>query len=192
VTRRPPPSSTGDSPPGPKTSVLPVVEAPPTDLISTLSVFSRRSDPANVLDMSPPSRVSKLLLALLTAVLGTVGLAATVSAAPTSLATAPAASATCGDTSGFRQVALSSLPPEATKTVRLIQTNGPFPYPQDGAVFGNREGHLPQCSYGYYHEYTVVTPGSPTRGARRIITGGTAYFYTADHYRSFVLVDIKR
>jgi ribonuclease T1 len=157
-----------------------------------LSVFSRSSDAANVIDMLPPSRVTKILLALLIAVLGTIGLAATGSAAPASHVTAPAASATCGDTSGFRRVALSSLPPEATRTVRLIQSNGPFPYPQDGAVFGNREGHLPPCSYGYYHEYTVVTPGSPTRGARRIITGGPAYFYTADHYRSFVLVDVNR
>ena len=59
---------------------------------------------------------------------------------------------------------------------------------QDGVVFGNRENLLPQQANGYYHEYTVETPGSPDRGARRIITGGTPptiYYYTDDHYRSF-------
>jgi ribonuclease T1 len=140
--------------------------------------------------MTPPSRVAKILLALFITVIGIIGLATTSSAAPASPAVAPVASATCGDTSGFSQVALSSLPPEATDTYNLIQTNGPFPYRQDGSVFGNREGLLPSCSYGYYHEYTVVTPGSTTRGAQRIVTGGPAYFYTADHYRSFVLVDV--
>lgn len=80
------------------------------------------------------------------------------------------------------------LPPEAHDTLRLIQGGGPFPYRQDGVVFGNREGRLPDHPYGYYHEYTVVTPGAPTRGTRRIITGGTPpqdWYYTDDHYRSF-------
>ncbi|PNS07764.1 ribonuclease domain-containing protein [Solilutibacter silvestris] len=82
----------------------------------------------------------------------------------------------------------TSLPPEAHDTLRLIQSGGPFPYRQDGVVFGNREGQLPDRPNGYYHEYTVVTPGAPTRGTRRIITGGTPpqdWYYTDDHYRSF-------
>jgi guanyl-specific ribonuclease Sa len=80
------------------------------------------------------------------------------------------------------------LPQEAYQTIRLIGSNGPFPHRQDGVVFGNRENLLPQQANGYYHEYTVETPGSPDRGARRIITGGTPptiYYYTDDHYRSF-------
>ncbi|WP_163513697.1 ribonuclease domain-containing protein [Fodinicola acaciae] len=95
-------------------------------------------------------------------------------------------------------VALSSLPSQATDTVRLVQKGGPFPYRQDGTVFSNREGLLPQQSSGYYHEYTVKTPGSPDRGARRIITGGGSltnpahWYYTADHYASFSNVDITR
>ena len=82
----------------------------------------------------------------------------------------------------------AGLPPEARDTLRLIAQGGPFPYRQDGVVFGNREGHLPDHPYGYYREYTVVTPGAPTRGTRRIITGGTppeVWYYTDDHYRSF-------
>ena len=38
-------------------------------------------------------------------------------------------------------------------------------------VFGNREGHLPAKPRGYYHEYTVETPGASDRGARRLIRG---------------------
>jgi ribonuclease T1 len=90
-------------------------------------------------------------------------------------------------------VALSSLPAQATTTVRLIQAHGPFPYSQDGVVFNNAEHHLPSEKNGYYHEYTVTTPGSSDRGARRIITGAEGqFYYTADHYDSFVTVDIHR
>jgi ribonuclease T1 len=90
-------------------------------------------------------------------------------------------------------VALSSLPSQATDTVALIRSHGPFPYPQDGVVFGNFEGLLPAHVSGYYHEYTVKTPGSRDRGARRIITGSKGeYYYTDDHYSSFVIVDIGR
>jgi guanyl-specific ribonuclease Sa len=80
------------------------------------------------------------------------------------------------------------LPAEADATLQLIARGGPFPHRQDGGVFGNREGLLPDRPRGYYHEYTVETPGARDRGARRIITGGNpplAYYYTDDHYRSF-------
>lgn len=88
---------------------------------------------------------------------------------------------------GLRLVELASLPPEARRTVTLVDRGGPFPYRQDGAVFGNREGRLPPQRSGWYHEYTVVTPGSADRGARRLITGdGTRQlFWTTDHYASF-------
>jgi len=80
------------------------------------------------------------------------------------------------------------LPPEAIDTLRLIERGGPFPYPRDGVTFQNREHRLPERPRGYYREYTVPTPGSPDRGARRIIAGGDppeVYYYTGDHYRSF-------
>lgn len=83
-------------------------------------------------------------------------------------------------------VTLDELPSQAITTLRLIAAGGPFPYRQDGVVFENRERHLPRQRSGYYHEYTVVTPGSPDRGARRIIAGTSGErFYTADHYSSF-------
>jgi ribonuclease T1 len=80
----------------------------------------------------------------------------------------------------------SRLPAQADDTLRLIDQGGPFPYSQDGQVFQNREGVLPSEPNGYYHEYTVKTPGSSTRGARRIVTArsGTDY-YTSDHYVTF-------
>lgn len=80
------------------------------------------------------------------------------------------------------------LPPEARNTLAMIASGGPFPHRQDGVVFGNYEHLLPEEPRGYYHEYTVETPGARDRGARRIITGGTppsVYYYTDDHYRSF-------
>ena len=80
------------------------------------------------------------------------------------------------------------LPPEAAATLAAITRGGPFAYRQDGAVFGNYEHRLPLQPRGYYREYTVPTPATRNRGARRIITGGTppaVYCYTDDHYRSF-------
>jgi ribonuclease T1 len=88
-------------------------------------------------------------------------------------------------------VALTQLPEQARQTEQLIRSGGPFPYAKDGTVFGNRERQLPREKRGYYREYTVKTPGSRDRGARRIVCGGTkpaapeACYYTADHYTSF-------
>lgn len=83
-------------------------------------------------------------------------------------------------------VKLSQLPAEARRTVALIDQGGPFPYAKDGVVFGNYEKLLPQQKRGYYHEYTVRTPGSRDRGARRIVTGQDGeIYYTDDHYKSF-------
>ena len=90
---------------------------------------------------------------------------------------------------------LATLPTEVADTVRAIHSSGPFPFPRnDGVVFGNRERHLPNRAKGYYHEYTVISPGVGNRSTRRIVTGGLPltsppqYFYTADHYDSFCLV----
>lgn len=91
--------------------------------------------------------------------------------------------------SGLPVVALGALPPEAAATVALIEAGGPFPYRQDGATFQNREGLLPKRESGYYREYTVVTPGSDDRGARRIVAGADGEMYwTADHYDSFAWI----
>jgi ribonuclease T1 len=87
-------------------------------------------------------------------------------------------------------VQVAELPPQARETYGLIRSGGPFPYEKDGSVFGNRERLLPAAKRGYYREYTVATPGSRDRGARRIVCGGPARvphacYYTADHYASF-------
>jgi ribonuclease T1 len=88
-------------------------------------------------------------------------------------------------------VAVAELPPQGRQTYRLIHAGGPFPYDKDGSVFGNRERLLPARQRGYYLEYTVKTPGSRDRGARRIICGGPqprlpdTCYYTGDHYASF-------
>ncbi|MEU1624664.1 ribonuclease domain-containing protein [Streptomyces sp. NPDC020096] len=101
---------------------------------------------------------------------------------------APAASAPA-PAHGLPTIAVSQLPPEARHTLQLIAAGGPFPYPKDGVVFGNYENVLPRERRGYYHEYTVPTPGARDRGARRIVTGtGHETYYTDDHYRTFKAV----
>ncbi|HWD05625.1 MAG TPA: ribonuclease domain-containing protein [Amycolatopsis sp.] len=139
------------------------------------------------------SRLAAVLFALLVGFLG-FGTAATAAPAvpPAPAAPLQALQNSCGDLSGFSHTPLSALPPEAATTYDLIQKGGPFPYPKnDGVVFDNREGILPSCSSGYYHEYTVPTPGADNRGTRRIITGeGGEYFYTGDHYATFTVIDV--
>ena len=95
------------------------------------------------------------------------------------------------NTQGASSIALESLPREAQATYRLILAGGPFPYEKDGVVFGNREHQLPRHPRGFYREYTVKTPGSRNRGARRIVCGGSppnrpeSCYYTDDHYANF-------
>ncbi|MGH3497525.1 MAG: ribonuclease domain-containing protein [Nocardioidaceae bacterium] len=87
---------------------------------------------------------------------------------------------------GLPVIAATALPAAAQHTLALIARGGPFPYDRDGVVFENFEGLLPSESSGYYHEYTVPTPGESGRGARRLITGaGGEIYWTDDHYASF-------
>jgi ribonuclease T1 len=102
----------------------------------------------------------------------------------------PPAQARESAVSSIENVALQKLPDEALRTLTLIKQGGPFPYAKDGVVFSNREKILPSRARGYYTEYTVKTPGSRDRGARRIVAGGdprgqAEFFYTGDHYQSF-------
>jgi ribonuclease T1 len=105
------------------------------------------------------------------------------------------AAPTSATADGLPVCPLATLPAEVADTVDDIHAGGPFPFPRnDGVVFGNREAHLPDEAKGYYHEYTVVTPGADNRSTRRLVTGGTPltdpphYYYTGDHYESFCLV----
>jgi ribonuclease T1 len=92
--------------------------------------------------------------------------------------------------SAKESIALAELPVQGQRTYGAILNGGPFQHEKDGAVFGNRERLLPQARRGHYREYTVETPGSRDRGARRIVCGGertapSNCWYTADHYASF-------
>ena len=95
-----------------------------------------------------------------------------------------------GESGARFAISVGELPPQGRDTYQLILRGGPFPFDKDGTVFGNRERLLPARQRGYYREYTVRTPGSRDRGARRIVCGGQpqtpeACYYTADHYASF-------
>ena len=92
------------------------------------------------------------------------------------------------------EVRIDDLPVEARQTLARIKRGGPYAYRKDGSVFGNREKRLPPQPRGYYTEYTVKTPHSRDRGARRIVAGRGAardpatsgeYYYTDDHYSTF-------
>jgi len=96
------------------------------------------------------------------------------------------------DKSALATMTTSQLPKEGRETLALIRKGGPYPYAKDGTIFSNRERALPREPRGFYHEYTVKTPGSRDRGARRIICGGTQQqtcYYTADHYATFKLIN---
>lgn len=143
--------------------------------------------------MNPRRRVSAALIGLLVLVAGGwFGQQVLSGPASVDRPTAVASAA------GLQVRALSQLPPQATQVWQLIQEGGPFPYRQDGTVFGNREGRLPQRQSGFYREYTVPTPGESDRGARRLVTGSPVtsdtaeLYYTGDHYESFVVVDPQR
>jgi ribonuclease T1 len=87
-------------------------------------------------------------------------------------------------------ITVSQLPLEAQQTLVLIRQGGPFPFSKDGTAFGNYDKALPRQARGYYHEYTVKTPGARNRGARRIIVGGQPIssrdrYYTDNHYATF-------
>ncbi len=106
-----------------------------------------------------------------------------------SASTSPTQGVTDSDTdpeSGLPIVQVADLPPEAARILELIDAGGPFDEDRDGATFENREDLLPDRAIGYYREYTVPTPGSDDRGARRIVAGeGGELYYTGDHYSSF-------
>ncbi len=92
--------------------------------------------------------------------------------------------------------------------IAKIHNGDSLPYSHDGIVFTNKEGVLPQASKGYYHEYTLVigdgassvvigdttypvAPALSARGAERIIIGGgQLIYYTPDHYRHFIQLQI--
>jgi ribonuclease T1 len=92
-----------------------------------------------------------------------------------------------------RTLDLSQVPDgEHTALVEVVATidaGGPFAYRQDGTIFQNRERRLPLHPVGFWHEYTVPTPGSRDRGARRVVGGDDdSLFYTRNHYGSFVQI----
>ncbi|MGW4649343.1 ribonuclease domain-containing protein [Kitasatospora sp. NPDC004289] len=114
---------------------------------------------------------------------------------PPPTASAPAAASPTGwvpTSAAYPDVCRSALPQQARDTLGLIARGGPYPYRSDGIVFENREGRLPREKGDYYHEYTVVTPGAPTRGARRIVTGSAGQqYWTPDHYDTFSEIDSR-
>jgi filamentous hemagglutinin len=76
--------------------------------------------------------------------------------------------------------------------IARIERGEPDRHRNDGATFQNREGRLPSKPRGYYREFVVRTPGMRSVGPQRLVIGrdGDAW-YTSDHYRSFVRLNIE-
>lgn len=157
---------------------------------------------------TPTTTASPTATASTATVASTTAAATTVRAKPTTVTAKPTARASStasvpSSSSGLETVLVADLPPEAQEVYRQLLASGPFEYSKDGTVFGNREGLLPRQQNGYYREFTVQTPGSDDRGARRFVVGGCGVqtstrpirvtpcssknpiYYTDDHYDSF-------
>ena len=103
---------------------------------------------------------------------------ATMTSAPVMTTTQPS--------DGLSTIAEDELPTQARQTLKLIDAGGPFPFSRDGIVYHNNSDALPHHKDGWYHEYTVATPGIHGRGPRRIVCGSdSACFWTPDHYSTF-------
>ncbi|WP_158840777.1 ribonuclease domain-containing protein [Saccharothrix deserti] len=147
--------------------------------------------------MTPARRLSVALLGLIALVVVGYFAKDITGSSPTSAPPSSGSAASVavpGADSGLPVKALSSLPEQVKTTWELIGKGGPFPFPRnDGVTFQNREKRLPAKPGDYYREYTVPTPGSDDRGARRIVTGSSdEVYYTGDHYESFVVVDVSK
>ncbi|MFG2619600.1 ribonuclease domain-containing protein [Streptomyces sp. NPDC048507] len=134
-------------------------------------------------------------LFLCAALAGAAGCGGTSAPAPPAASSGAATGASSGVrdapgwAAGMATVRAGALPQQAREVLALIDKGGPYAYRQDGTVFGNFEKVLPKQKRGYYHEFTVRTPGERDRGARRIVTGGGGeFYYTDDHYQTFKAV----
>ena len=118
------------------------------------------------------------------------GASASQAPQPAQGASATPAASGAQQTGVLGAVTRTQLPGEAAETLRLIKAGGPFPFGDDGVLFRNTALLLPKHPRGYYHTYTVRTPGSTDRGLRRIVCGGPRRqtgdcYYTDDYYASF-------
>lgn len=167
-------------------------QVPPYAFVSLSACFRLSSAPLTHRPGHSSLITMRRLLALILCMLATVGCTAgpVSTRAVTPVSTQLVQSRPAVDpASGLPVVHIEDLPPEASKTLTLIERNGPFPHRQDGATFENREGYLPARRSGYYKEYTVDTPGADDRGARRIVAGAAGErYWTDDHYDSFAWI----
>ncbi|MFE9254843.1 ribonuclease domain-containing protein [Streptomyces sp. NPDC006879] len=133
----------------------------------------------------PLRTLGAVFLSVLLALSACTGGRGTTAETPGATRTA-VAQQTPGWARGMATVRVGALPAQARHTLELIEAGGPYPYRQDGTVFGNFERLLPKQPRGHYREYTVPTPAEGSRGARRLVTGRAGeVYYTDDHYESF-------
>ncbi len=156
------------------------------------------------LDKQKTPSVLKALRSLLPAKTADAVAAATPQAGPAGAQTPPRAAA--GLSPEFSDPGRVSL---ILDLMARVRDGRPLPFPKDGVVWENRESRLQPKPMGFYREYTILPPaGSPSsitvggrrfdisppqgrRGAERlIIGGGQLYWYSPDHYVTFIPLQV--
>ena len=91
---------------------------------------------------------------------------------------------------GMNTLEENRLPPEAQKTIEIINAGHTYSRRRNNIVFHNREGNLPQQEDGYYREWTIRERGQTGRKKKRFVIGSNnELFYTTNHYKSFTWVN---
>jgi len=78
-----------------------------------------------------------------------------------------------------------------SSTMDRIKAGESNAHRNDGTTFRNDKKSLPVREHGYYKEYVHPTPGVNGPGLQRIIIGGDKYYYySPDHYKTFIRFDL--
>jgi RHS repeat-associated protein len=76
---------------------------------------------------------------------------------------------------------------DVSPTLNRISSGVKFPHRNDGSIFKNLEGLLPNKPAGYYNEFVHPIPGMKGPGPMRIVTGqGGEMWFTPNHYKTFI------
>lgn len=170
------------------------------------AVLASAAPAARAVEKQKSSSVLDALKGLLPAKQAAAVAAATPPTGPAGAKAAPDAAAAATLSPEFSDPGRAAL---ILDLVARVRDGRPLPFPKDGVVWENRESRLPAKPLGFYHEYTILPPaGSPSsitvggrhfdisppqghRGAERlIIGGGQFYFYSPDHYTTFIPLQV--
>jgi ribonuclease T1 len=94
------------------------------------------------------------------------------------------AAASVDSASGLPWIAVEDLPVTAQATLSLVEAGGPFPNPDDGRLFTDPDGLLPEPAEAY-RVYRVAKPGQQTSPWYLVVGGSEEVYWTTDELESF-------